>query len=514
MGSVLEDYYPSPPSSNQPSPQITPESIRQLDLAYQRVRQLRRDILHSYTSRGRDNSMGPPHEALLLGGQGGGNEHQNTDTPPLQRLRSPVSSETMERLRQFETLQAELDSSRSLHSLQLTTNHDETSSQSPSDLESTRPSQPPLLRLQPSSLHLPPSPISPISPPRQPLLPPRVLEPSHTPRWTTISDDPHTLLGRRVAAVMRTVENRTSTTAQIPDANAESARRMSQQDSDHSVNSRHPLPPSFREGHRTEMDARSPTPLRTGPRRARTIRGDTRQNSGSRLSTLSNFSVQNLPTPTTTHSQSLILFDEPTSYEPGPETSHTPLETERMESIDEEIPQRPRDHLNEHVRGLGLSMDWDFASRRGSSFFETNVDPEHHQRRVIRYSEDVVPLTNVIRLDADGDEIPVEDGVHGQEASHWPRWIHNPVEDLQSNYHHHHHTTTLTRPGHIVILPDGREEIWPSVPTALARSHIGPKITGKWTPFSPDPLPLPLPDETTTRSPGVLVSREACLVAR
>ncbi|KAF9258597.1 hypothetical protein L218DRAFT_990472 [Marasmius fiardii PR-910] len=516
MSSILEEHYgyPSPPSSNHPSPQIT-ENIRQLDLAYQRVRQLRRDILQTYVSRSRDNSMGPPHEALLLsGGQGqGGNEHQNADLPPSQRLRSPVPPEVMERLRQFETHQVESESGR--HSLRLNTtypNLDEPSTQT-STLESPRPSQPPLLRLRPSSLHLPPSPISPISPPRQPLLPPRTLEPpSHTPRWTSISDDPHTLLGRRVAAVMRTVENRTSTTTQTPNPNPEPTRRtipgLFHQDLDHSVLSisRHhrsePSSAAFREGPRTETDARSPAPLRTVPRRARTIRGDnTRQNSSSRLSTLSNFSgIHGLPTPTSTLPHSLILFEEPQSYESRPETGHGQSE-ERMESIDEENPER-RYHRNEIVHGLGLSIDWDSASRRGS-YPEATFDPDYHQRRVIRYPEDVVPPSNVIRLNADGDEISVE------EPNHWPRWIQNPVdrgslptaEDLQSNHH---------RPSRIVILPDGREETWPSV--TMEAFYPERIVIGKTTPFSPDPLPMPLPDEATP-SPGLLVTRETCLIA-
>ncbi|KAL0581387.1 hypothetical protein V5O48_000651 [Marasmius crinis-equi] len=456
-----------------------------------------------------NDHMGPPHEALILGGES--IERQNPENSSLESLRSPLPVEVMERLRLFEAQQAEAETSRSLRSLRMTANHlnpEETSSQAPSPStasESPRPSQPPPLR--PYNLTLPPSPISPISPPRQPLLPPRTLEPTHTPRWTAISDDPQTSLGRRVAAVMASPESNPLT----PDQGLTETRRAIQslihRDLDHilsvSRQQRSELVQSFLENHRAELDPRlsrnpdSPSSLRPGPRRARNIRGDSRQNSGSRLSTLSNFSVQNLPTPTSTLSQQPLLFEEPMSYDshPGPSQTHP---EERMESIDEE----DRSNLASPRTGPTVSSVWESMTRR------LQRDTEYYQRRIIRYPEDVIPASNVIRLDADGDPIPfTESEARGHTSNHWPRFI---DRDFQSN-----HSLNVARDHHqIVILPDGQEEIWPleSLPTSTAdESSV---FMGKTTPFCPDPLCLPLPCERPCRSGDVEVSRAACLIAR
>ncbi|KAJ8091378.1 hypothetical protein PM082_015096 [Marasmius tenuissimus] len=528
MSGSAEGHYPSPPASNRSSPQISVDSIRQLDQAYQRVRQLRRDILQTYIPRTQDNSMGPPHEAIVLSG-GESNERQNSsdsDSALLERLNAPVPQETMDRLRQFEAAQltdAE-HPTRTLRSLRMTTSHLVPE-------ESSTPSSPRLPSLRPHNLNLPPSPISPISPPRQPFLPPRTLEPSHTPRWTTLSDDPHTSLGRRVAAVLGTSNDHptTTTTTTPPDQGVSDGRRTSQtplaRDLEHVLSiSRHQrseLAQMYIESYRHEMDrmsrnnqdtgaSSSPSSSpRNGMRRARQIRAESRQNSGSgsgsgsRLSTLSNFSVQNLPTPTTSH-QPPLLFEEPTSYEPFPHPE------ERMESIYEEGRNFVSNLRQEVVEG----GPWDSARRVSSSsmFASPSRESEYYRRRVVRYPEDVVPASNVVRLNADGDPIPFTGDSH--EHSHWPRWNNNSSnssDDLRSHHHPHQH---LRANHHIVMLPDGREEIW-----AAEQFEINSRpraILGKSDPYCPDYLPMPLPSERETGSGDieVSVSRAGCLIAR
>ena len=402
MSGSGEAYYPSPPASNHSSPQISVDSTRQLDQAYQRVRQLRRDIMQASVPRIQDISMGPPHEAIVLS-SGEGNERQNSESSLWERIGAPFPQETMNRLRQFEAQQSDAEPTRTLRSLRMTTNHlnpDENSSPSPAR-ESARPSQPPSLR--PHNLNLPPSPISPISPPRQPFLPPRTLEPSHTPRWTMLSDDPHTSLGRRVAAALATSNDHPTTQEQSPSEERRPSQSPLARDLEHvlsiSRQQRTELAQLYIESHRHEMDRLSrnqdvaASSTRNGMRRARQIRAESRQNSASasgsgsgsrdsRLSTLSNFSVQNLSTPSSTLSQTL-LFEEPTSYEPD---VHTHPE-ERMESIYEE----DRNNISSPRQETNESGPWDGARRGSSMFASPPRESEYYRRRVIRYPEDVVP---------------------------------------------------------------------------------------------------------------------------
>ncbi|ESK88961.1 hypothetical protein Moror_13183 [Moniliophthora roreri MCA 2997] len=516
--------YPSPPTSNVSSPHLEPElsSLRQLDIAFQRVRQLRRDIIQNYLSqpRSQDSSgIGPPHEAILL--SGGPNERSSTEQAIWERLRIGLPADTMERLRQFEAQRASGEEDRSLRSLRMTTNH-----LSPLNIGSNGSSQPsssqssyPLPSVITRSSH---TPLSPISPPRQPFLPRRHLE-VRPPHSQGTFDDSQTTLGRRVAEVeSQSTGNLNSSRRSLDTGMPDLVFRVTRQRrSEPTPSNRN----SNTSSHQPDIEAHAPilvnvdspssqslgAPVRTpANRRTRNMRGsgDSRQNSGSggRLSVLSNFSVQNLPTPSSAlHHGPSLLFDEPASYD----DSHR----ERMESIDEEMSSsQDRSYVvnrqmtltgEEYVHevnvdweALGIpgrvadspvqfSTDYSLRTTFGSRVFPLRVPGDHQP-------------SGAIRLNADGDPIS-----HNEQQTHypgriWPRWRENNA-DARSNRSIAHQ---------IVILPDGSEETWPLDSSPSPKES--PRVIGSDAPFCPDPLPMPVEQMIEYKS----CSRSAVLSTR
>ncbi|KAK7468481.1 hypothetical protein VKT23_002989 [Stygiomarasmius scandens] len=309
-----------------------PTASSRQDAALQRIRQLRRSLVE--VNQDAANSFSPGHEAILLTGH----SEDRLEQAAWNRLNAILPASTMERLRRFEnTTRRESDRVHQL--LRITAALDTTSTYSnvsPSSPHPTSSSQSPSLLT------------SPLSPPRQRLLPPRTLQDPSLLRSREMSDDPHTLLGRRVAAREASGSSNASD-HHITEQDFEYIRNLARQRRSEPAFQRR-IESSLDAMRREALEAHSRSldnavhpvsagaPIRGHMRRAlRTSRIDSRQPSSSntsavqspreRLSILSNFSsVQNLPTPSsTTSSQRIILFEEPTSY--------TSLEESRMASV-------------------------------------------------------------------------------------------------------------------------------------------------------------------------------------
>ncbi|KAG6868254.1 hypothetical protein C0993_005828 [Termitomyces sp. T159_Od127] len=233
-----------------------------------------------------------------------------------------------------------------------------------------------------------------------------------------------------------------------------------------------------------------------------------------RLSLLSNFSVQNLPTPVSTGSSRPLLFEEPISYLQGPEDSNesrsgtfsneSGLESDRSYVV--------RRRLNtdgeEHVHPISL-LEWPdepltFAGQGRTQREQPEV--VSHRRR------------GWARLDPDGNEIPVE-----QEEE---------LERARSEYRLQVRTadsgvrlTTLTS-----LTPDNDDGRIPRVRlSSFARrrrddvnenkglGRHGPASPSK--PFCPCPLPTPLENMNWSPPPckplrGNRVSKHASFAGR
>ncbi|KAJ3841400.1 hypothetical protein EV361DRAFT_900870 [Lentinula raphanica] len=344
------------PNSNRPTSDDI-ESQR-LDLAFERIRHLRREILFpeqwdSLNSNNSRNRLGPGHEAIVLTGQ---DERDSPDEGErMDRIRTMIPPDTRERLRQFEARRVDADRERlerernnRAHSYLL---HAAAAHMHPLDT-SVSPSSSRSSSVQ-SPLHF----ASPLSPPRQRLLPYRPLDYDTPPfrrreSMSSLSDDPNTELGRRVAA-------RESTQDSARDS-SHSSNTTSSRDSHYRLPT--VMERQYEYGLRTRPQRSEPALLRYNDPSLEQLRlevesrisrsldnpgappspsaeasilranlraraGPTRQNSSvssslpsaassqSRLSLLSNFGVQNFPTPSSTLSNPPLLFEEPTRGE-------------------------------------------------------------------------------------------------------------------------------------------------------------------------------------------------------
>ncbi|KAK7029638.1 hypothetical protein VNI00_014336 [Paramarasmius palmivorus] len=462
--------YPSPPTSNGSSPHLDAE----LNAAFQRVRQLRRELIQNYvaeTSRAHSSSMGPPHGAILLSGSP--DSGSTAELAALERLRSAISVEAMERLRQFETEQVGSDGDRSSHPHRMTTNH-----LSPLNLDSSQAT---------SSNPLSFTPLSPVSPPRQQFLPRRQLETSHSPLLRELYEDSRTTLGRRVESRTSMDSNssrRSAETGTVSNPTIVFRFQTRQRRSEPTPPHRPASIPSASQpetpgsaSHSLESPSQSlGAPVRGTNRRMRNnVRGsgDSRQSSssGGRLSVLSNFSVQNLPTPSSTlHHGPSLLFDEPTSYD----------ERERMESIDEEMsgPQ-PRSYVvNRQMTTSGeeyvheVNMDWDalgMSERVASSPVQFPADYTLRTTLGRRVFSLQAPPENrsfdVLQPDADENFIP----------SYRRPMFYRPTRQENHEGSSAHSSQQASSRG--------------SSPVDAADP---PRILGSDAPFCPDPLPMPL----------------------
>lgn len=429
----------------------TQDNLRQasaaLEAAYQRIRQVRRSLLELTEMRPSIRStpplgLRPAHDSILLAGSSDSSERD---------LEMDGLWSEMDRLQQLE---ADLDSQYQTH----------------------RPSPPPL--------RPPPLPVSLPRPVAQ--IPPRRhwLEASISRRRTVNPEDPSTALGRRVVArqAAREAGGAVSPPVDTPlspiDPSmppllgdyrifqpSEIARNLE------NVNSRFlqritraDLAFDRLHGPRNQQASGSritaqtsppviPTPVATqylpprlnNPRRWRTLRAEARQNSGSpvipspvsettRLSLLSNLSVQNLQTPTSAVSRDrpLLFSEEPSSYI-HPSTLVRRHSEDRLDMNDSDrnymVRRRINADGNEHVHNINLewldeleSDSWDLTlpadrlNRARPYGPQDNLSPEPALRRrgwgksskpllqVSKLSQLIKSLITA-RLDADGNEI-------------------------------------------------------------------------------------------------------------
>ncbi|KAJ4499299.1 hypothetical protein C8R41DRAFT_815177 [Lentinula lateritia] len=421
-------------------------TIQRLDLAFERIRHLRRDILypeqvdHANSSHSR-NRIGPGHEAIVLTGQ---NERANWDElERMDRMRNIVPADTRERLRQFETRRAEADRERNRdrntdrdwagvrsHLLRAAAAH-----MHPLDTSTSPPSS------HPSSAQSPLSFASPLSPPRQRLLPHRLLDAQPFRRRESsslLSDDPNTEIGRRVAA-RESARGATQDSTHNPSPNSNSSSR----------DSHYRLPTvlerDFEYGTRTRLQRSEPAFLRridpsldqlrreaesrisrsldttgTPPSPSaeasilranmRTRVPQSRQSSNvstnlpsstssqSRLSLLSNFGVQSLPTPSSTLSNPPLLFEEPASY------FHPSTEDSRLRSVEEERARTLEESYMSQTRMAGGLL---FSSSPVQMHhIPEETRPGHHRDNTVQLQHYAAP--RLTQLDANGDEFRLD----------------------------------------------------------------------------------------------------------
>ncbi|KAE9409353.1 hypothetical protein BT96DRAFT_985059 [Gymnopus androsaceus JB14] len=381
-----------------------------LNQASDRIRYLRRDLLHLRQEQERiRNGLGPGHEAIVLTGQ--------QDRGYLDELERIIPPNTRERLREFEARRVDADRERAR-------NRDRFRAAAAAHMHPLDTSISPTSS-HPSSAQSPLSFASPRSPPRQRLLPHRnLLDSAIQPlrRRDTTSDDPHTELGRRVAA------RESARTA------AHSSPQTSSRDSPHRLPTnlplhRRPEQPSLeyiREVQnrisRSLDNTDSPQPSSMESAYLRRIRtSQSRQGSNpstnlpsatssqSRLSLLSNFGMQNLPTPSSTISNPPLLFEEPTSYAVS-------QMDERMQSIeyDEQIRALLGARISQ-TRRMGwegrADEDLLFTSSPVQMHHEpdvTRVGHHHHRENTVQMQEFSTASRSPL-FDANGDEIQTGD---------------------------------------------------------------------------------------------------------
>ncbi|KIK70386.1 hypothetical protein GYMLUDRAFT_269924 [Collybiopsis luxurians FD-317 M1] len=373
------------PESTEDADSSLQTTIQRLDQAFERIRNLRRDILQEQANR-----ISPGHEAILLTGHEG---YQDD----LERIRTVIPADTRERLRQFESRGPEADRERDRsrarsHLLRAAAAH-----MYPLDTSVTPSSS------HPSSAQSPLSFASPLSPPRQRLLPHRLLDTVTQPlRRRESSDDPNTELGRRIfGAATRESARDTITHNSSPDG-PHRLPTVIERDFEYASRTRlRRSEPAFArrveislDQLRQEVENRVSRSLdavgasasssaessarHTNSRSNRTSRSRQSSNPStnlssatstqSRLSLLSNFPVQNFPTPSSTLSNPPLLFEEPTSY----------VHDERMQSINEEQQRALEDHYPFQVR-----MGWDGRADQDLLFTSSPVQM-HHESEVVR----------------------------------------------------------------------------------------------------------------------------------
>ncbi|KAJ3775300.1 hypothetical protein FB446DRAFT_415511 [Lentinula raphanica] len=417
------------PNSNRPTSDDI-ESQR-LDLAFERIRHLRREILSpeqwdSLNSNNSRNRLGPGHEAIVLTGQ---DERDSPDEGErMDRIRTMIPPDTRERLRQFEARRVDADRERlerernnRAHSYLL---HAAAAHMHPLDT-SVSPSSSRSSSVQ-SPLHF----ASPLSPPRQRLLPYRPLDYDTPPfrrreSMSSLSDDPNTELGRRVAARESTQDSardssHSSNTTSSRDSHSRLPTVMERQ-YEYGLRTRpqRSEPALLRyndpslEQLRLEVESRisrsldnpgaPPSPSAEASILRANLRaraGPTRQNSSvssslpsaassqSRLSLLSNFGVQNFPTPSSTLSNPPLLFEEPTSY------VHPTADESRLGFIEEERAQE--NSASRDRAGFG----WDPRAEQDLLFTSSPVQmqhdadairPGHHRDNTVRVQNHTSP---------------------------------------------------------------------------------------------------------------------------
>ncbi|KAF5338434.1 hypothetical protein D9758_012226 [Tetrapyrgos nigripes] len=438
------NVYPSPVSSPSLSPNLESAALRStiqspapgpsnvderrhLERHLERIRNLRRNILEQGNE---STSMAPGHRAIVLTGRFDEQASRLLDQSAWSRLTALLPPATMERLIEFEArrLQQPLRPANASHL------HppDTTTHVSPSSSHPT------------SSSHSPSLLNSPLSPPRQRLLPPRTLQDLQPLRTRDLSDDPNTLIGRRVAA-------REASRSSNGSSPRSGVHNLTEQEFDYIralARQRRTEPLFYRrpessldvirreaEAHhaRNSIDNPAPhmsagAPIRGQMRRAlRTSRIDSRQTSsfapspGNRLSTLSSFSsVQNLPTPSsTTSSQRMLLFDEPASYllpQPSSEegrvrsTPSAELQgrtTRRVNAEGDEVVHsiNPIDDTSSDFVSSPVQMLPDNVLAPGLTRRENNSD--HRRDNTVQTSGYIVPASTLFGtlVDRDGNEI-------------------------------------------------------------------------------------------------------------
>lgn len=374
-----------------------------LQAAYRRIRQVRRSLLElsdaiptrDWENRVEgDSELRPRHDAIMLTGSMFDDSGESSDEPfEVERLRGALPA------MEGRDLERQSDSARSSLYLDFVRENDM------SDVPS-RYSRLPLAPLGSisESTTPPPAPAppplilnSPISPPR---LPRRSLLESGLLRRRELSDDPSTTTGRRVAALEAAGSSNYAESPVAMSGSDElltlplSAERdfehlrsiVRQRRSDPGVSARVDLllenirrtnadrptrsldtPNAPRNG---SQNTSNPTPRTSyGSRRFRYSRPTSMQSpvssSSDRLSLLSNFSIQNLPTPTSSIlSHPPLLFDEPLSYvQPSDPNfqSRSALDRDGSTAEDQErrgyyISRRLNSEGQEHVHNV--QVDW------------------------------------------------------------------------------------------------------------------------------------------------------------
>ncbi|KAJ3984054.1 hypothetical protein F5890DRAFT_96529 [Lentinula detonsa] len=524
-------------------------TIQRLDFAFERIRHLRREILYpeqwdSANGSISRNRLGPGHEAIMLTDQ---NERVYLEeTERMDRMSTIIPADTRERLRQFEVRHPEPDRERwerdrnrdraHSHLLRAAAAH-----MHPLDTSISPSSS------HPSSAQSPLNFTSPLSPPRQRLLPYRPLDTQPFRRRessSSLSDDPNTELGRRVAA-------RESAQGTARDS---ATRNSSQNSNTSSRDSLYRLPTvierDFEYGTRTRPQRSEPALLRrfdpsleqlrleiegrtsrsldnTGAppspsaeasllranMRARAAQSRQSSNvssslpsatsSQSRLSLLSNFGVQNLPTPSSTLSNPPLLFEEPTSY------VHTSGEDSRLRYIEEERAQAFEEDYMSRAR-----TSWDSRAEQELLFtsspvqMHNNTDgtrPGHHRDNTVRVQNHAFP--SLLSVDANGDEVrpdPIRArqfvegslGLYSMRRNATddyplpqpvPPFTHNSEPDVVF-FQNHDPRNVLYHP----LIPDGPSSV-KYVPSSSAESKL--RYFGTNTPRYIDPLPSALVDK-------------------
>ncbi|PBL00455.1 hypothetical protein ARMGADRAFT_1072810 [Armillaria gallica] len=611
---------PSPTTSRAPDHYQTQSNLQHastaLQAAYRRIRQVRRSLLElsdaiptrDWENRVEgDSELRPRHEAIMLTGSMFDDSGESSDEPfEVERLRGALPA--MEG-RDFER---QSDSARSSLYLDFVRENDM------SDVPS-RYSRLPLAPLGSisESTTPPPAPAppplilnSPISPPR---LPRRSLLESGLLRRRELSDDPSTTTGRRVAALEAAGSSNYAESPVAMSGSDElltlplSAERdfehlrsiVRQRRSDPGVSARVDLllenirrtnadrptrsldtPNAPRNG---SQNTSNPTPRTSyGSRRFRYSRPTSMQSpvspSSDRLSLLSNFSIQNLPTPTSSIlSHPPLLFDEPLSYvQPSDPNfqSRSALDRDGSTADDQErrgyyISRRLNSEGQEHVHNVQVdwsddAMAW-LMPTRDRLLQDQSAQSRIHTRRPrdgtitgprVTTSPPPEPTAHRrhwARLDADGNEIPYDEEeeiernrFHQRLRTHERRLTAQPVTEpslqrlsdlvpvTQTSISADDDATIYRRPrvrlGRLeggdafeynrasLDLSSGQYDyLYPSRRTAP--SNEDPEYYGSDVPFYVDPLPMPLSDMVSSPSSrleksAVRVHKNASLAGR
>ncbi|PBK76677.1 hypothetical protein ARMSODRAFT_948502 [Armillaria solidipes] len=586
-----------------------------LQAAYRRIRQVRRSLLElsdaiptrDWENRVEgDSELRPRHDAIMLTGSMFDDSGESSDEPfEVDRLRGALPA------MEGRDLERQSDSARSSLYLDFVRENDM------SDVPS-RYSRLPLAPLGSisESTTPPPAPAppplilnSPISPPR---LPRRSLLESGLLRRRELSDDPSTTTGRRVAALEAAGSSNYADSPIAMSGSDElltlplSAERdfehlrsiVRQRRSDPGVSARVDLllenirrtnadrptrsldtPNAPRNG---SQNTSNPTPRTSyGSRRFRYSRPTSMQSpvspSSDRLSLLSNFSIQNLPTPTSSIlSHPPLLFDEPLSYvQPSDPNfqSRSAVDRDGSTAEDQErrgyyISRRLNSEGQEHVHNVQVdwsddAMAW-LMPTRDRLLQDQSAQSRIHSRRPrdgtitaprVTTSPPPEPTAHRrhwARLDADGNEIPYDEEeeiernrFHQRLRTHERRLTAQPVTEpsqrlsdlvpvTQTSIYADDDATIYRRPrvrlGRLeggdpfeynrasLDLSSGQYDyLYPSRRTAP--SNEDPEYYGSDVPFYVDPLPMPLSEMVSSPSSrlekrAVRVHKNASLAGR